>query len=100
MIDRITENEEKLDKILKNIKELEKALNTFNENIKDLKLLNNYYGSIKWLKDKEAYENNNISKVKAGVLSEDTVWNMNEDIDDILSEMKSIISKIEKNNSD
>ena len=96
MIDRITKNEERLEIILSNIKNLEEALNKFNDSIKELKLLNNYYGSIKWLKDKEAYENNSIPKIKAGVLSEDAVWNMNEDIDELITEMKTIINKIEK----
>ena len=91
MIERISKNEEKLDNILSNIKELELALSNFKKNKKDIALLNKYYGSKNWFKDKEDYENNKIPKIKAGVLGEDTIWNMNEDINDLIKEMKSII---------
>ena len=91
MIDRITKNEERLDKLLLSVKELEKALENFKASKKDLDLLNKYYGSKNWLKDKEAYENGSIPKVKAGVLSEDAVWNLNEDINDLIKDMKSIV---------
>ena len=91
MIDRITKNEERLDKLLSNIKELEVALENFKTSKKDLDLLNKYYDSKNWLKDKDAYENGSIPKVKAGVLSEDAVWNLNEDINDLIKDMKSIV---------
>ena len=32
-----------------------------------------------------------LPKIKAGVLSEDAVWNMNENINEILEEMKKIL---------
>ena len=91
MIDRITKNEERLDKLSSNIKELEVALETFKTSKKDLDLLNKYYDSKNWLKDKDAYENGSIPRVKAGVLSEDAVWNLNEDINDLIKDMKSIV---------
>ena len=91
MIDRISKNEERLDKLLLSVKELEKALKNFKASKKDLDLLNKYYGSKLWLKDKEAYEKDIIPKVKAGVLSEDAVWNLNEDINDLIKDMKSIV---------
>ena len=92
MIDRISKNENRLDSVLNSIKELEKALEDFKSNKKNIVLLNKYYGSSSWFLDKDRYENNKIPKVKAGVLSEDTIWNMNEDIEDLISEMKEIIS--------
>ena len=91
---RIEENEKILDSILENIKELEKELNDFKNNKENIDKLNNYYGSKKWFKDKEIYENNKLN-IKAGVLSEDTVWNMNEDIKDLIQEMKDIINERE-----
>ncbi len=91
MIDRITKIEERLDNIIQNIEELELALSNFKKNKKDLTLLNKYYGSKSWFKDKEMYENNKLSNIKAGVLSEDAIWNMNENIDDIIKEMGLII---------
>ncbi len=93
MIDRINKNEERLDNIEKNIKELEEVLKKFRENKKNLNLLNKYYGSKNWFKDKEAYEKDKIPKVKAGVLSEDAVWNLNDDIKDLINEMELIIKE-------
>ncbi len=97
MIDRITKNEERLDKSLESIKELEKALKKFKENQKNIKLVSKYYGSKNWFKDKESYEQGKISNIKAGVLSEDAVWNMLEDIKDLTREMQIIISKQNNN---
>ncbi len=91
MIDRITKNEQRLDSIMLSIKSLEEALINFKSNKKNIALVNKYYGSNNWFKDKDAFEKNEISNVKAGVLSEDAVWNMNEDINDLITEMKAII---------
>ncbi len=91
MINRITKNEERLDSILLSLKNLEEAMSDFKSKRKDINLINKYYGSDSWFKDKEAYESNEIPRIKAGVLSEDAVWNMNEDINSVVSEMKSII---------
>ncbi len=95
MIDRINKNEERLDRVLNSIKSLDKSLNEFRTNKNNIALLNKYYGSKNWFKDKNDYENNKIPKVKAGVLGEDTVWNMNEDIKDLINEMKKIIKLFE-----
>ncbi len=96
MIDRIKTNEEKLDQIISSIKALENALEEFNANKNNIKLVNKYYGSKNWFKDKDAYEQNKIEHIKAGVLSEDAVWNMNESINDLIDEMKKIISFYKK----
>ena len=96
MIDRITKNEERLDSMVLSIKKLEEALSDFKSKKKEINLLNKYYGSDNWFKDKEAYESNEISKIKAGVLSEDAVWNMNEDINDLITEMESIINTLNR----
>ena len=96
MLERIIENEERLDLSLQAIKELEIALNNFKDNNNNIKLLNKYYGSKKWFKDKEAYENNEIEHIKAGVLSEDSVWNMNEDIRDLINTMQKIVKSYRK----
>jgi len=93
MIERITKNEERLDKIQDSIKSLQDSLEKFKNNKKDLYLLKKYYGSKNWFKDKETYENKKIPKIKAGVLSEDTVWNTLEDIDELCKEMKIIVKE-------
>ena len=90
MIERITKNEEKLDKILLSVKKLEEALEEFKNNQKILEELNEYYGSEDWFKDKEAYEKGEISDIKAGVLSEDAIWNLNEDIKELQIEMNKV----------
>ncbi len=96
MLERIQKNEERLDSLLCSISNLKDVLQDFKLNIKNIRLVNNYYGSSNWFKDKKAYESNNISKIKAGVLSEDAVWNMLEDVDDIILEMKDIINDYEQ----
>ena len=97
MIDRITTNEERLDSALKAVKELKIALENFKENQKNIKLISKYYGSKNLFKDKEYYEQGKISKVKAGVLSEDTVWDMLEDIKELTQEMQIIINNQNNN---
>ena len=90
MLERIETNEQKLDKIILAIKELENALNTF-ENVKeDIIDVNMYYGSKEWFEDKEKFEKGKIERVKAGVLSEDAVWNTNEEIAELIGRMKNI----------
>ncbi|MBR3523311.1 MAG: DUF4298 domain-containing protein [Bacilli bacterium] len=96
MKDRIEKNEEKLDSILNIIKELDNSLDNFDKCLKDIKDVNKYYGSKSWFKDKELFENRKITNVNAGVLGEDTVWNMNEDIDDIIIKMQKLIKKYNK----
>lgn len=97
MIDRISRNEDKLDSILLVIRSLEEDLEIYKSNIKNISSLNKYYGSKNWFKDKDAYEKSIIPKVKAGVLSEDAIWNMNEDLDSLMKEMKKITDSYFKN---
>ncbi|MBO5178723.1 MAG: DUF4298 domain-containing protein [Clostridia bacterium] len=90
MEERIKENEEKLDKVINVIEKLDSALNDF-ENIQDnIKEVNRYYGSKEWFEDKEKFENGNILNVKAGVLSEDAIWNTNEIIKELIERMNQI----------
>lgn len=91
MIDRIGENEEKLDRVSKVVSSLEKALNDF-ESIKNhIEDINNYYGSKEWFNDKKMFEQGLLNNIKAGILSEDAVWNVNEDIRDLLEKMIDIL---------
>ena len=90
MEERIEVNEEKLDKIINVINKLDEALTDF-ENIQDgIKEVNKYYGSKEWFEAKEALENGKIQNVKAGVLSEDGVWNTNEVVKELIERMKQI----------
>lgn len=94
--DRISKNEKRLDSVSNSIIKMEEALNELKSNLKALELLNNYYGSSVWFKDKEDYENNIIPSIKAGVLSEDAVWNLNENLKDLCNEMEFIKEQIYK----
>ena len=92
MIERIEENEKRLDEIVKSINDLDSALDKFEKQKKNVKKLNKYYTSKQWLKD---FDNFDIKKhkVKAGVLSEDAIWNMNEAINETFYRMERIIGE-------
>ena len=91
MIDRVKVNEDRLNESLLSIKELDRALKQFKSNKKNVDLVNKYYGSKGWFKDRDIFEKENITDVRCGVLSEDSVWNMNEDIKDLIVDMEEII---------
>ncbi len=94
MKERIEENEKRLDDVLSSVRKLEEAISLFKSNKDNLKKLNKYYGSKNWFKDKQAYEKKLIPQVKAGVLSEDAVWNLDEEVSEILSQMKEILERM------
>lgn len=91
MRDRITENEEKLDKIVAIVKRLDSALADFESVKDDIKDINVYYGSSDWFDDKERYEQGLLNNVKAGVLSEDAVWDVDVNIKELLEKMSEIL---------
>ena len=90
IIKRIQENEEKLDKLIMIVSELEIALNKFEEAQMMFKELSEYYGSKEWFEDIETYEVGKIERMKAGVLSEDAVWNLITDVKYLKEKMKEI----------
>ena len=94
--EHITKNEELLDTINTTIANTNKALEEFKTLKEKIELLNKYYGSKDWFKDKEDFEAGKISNIKAGVLSEDAVWNINEELADTIKEMKEIIQLFSK----
>ena len=93
MIKRIEDNEKILDNVSDVIKNLEISLDEFEKIEDDLTKLNNYYGSKNWFKDKEMLEKRKIKNIKAGVLSEDAVWNLLEKRNELIERMKKIIQK-------
>ena len=94
--EHITKNEELLDSISSTIANTKTALEEFKTLKEIIELLNKYYGSKDWFKDKEDFEAGKISNIKAGVLSEDAVWNINEELADTIKEMKEIIQLFSK----
>ena len=96
MIDRIIKNEERLNRLNELIIKLQKSLDEYKNLKKDINLLEKYYGSKSWFNDKELYEGGKIFNVKAGVLSEDEVWNALERLDQLMYQMQKIASKYSK----
>ena len=93
---RIEKNEKRLDNLNKVVLSLDKHLDDFEDVIHEYYELNEYYGSKEWLQDKEDFENGKIKDVKAGVLSEDAVWDLDERITDLTTRMSGIIELLEK----
>ena len=93
MVKQVKENEKRLNKLYKISKSLGKELDKFEKGLKDLKNLNEYYGSEVWFQDKEDFEMNKMPSVKAGVLSEDAVWNLQEELTEIIKKMEEIIKE-------
>ena len=94
---RIEDNEKRLDKLSKIVSKVNNNLVNFEDRIQDYYSLNEYYGSKEWFQDKDAFESGKIKNIKAGVLSEDAVWNLDENIKDLIIKMEEII-KLYKNN--
>ena len=93
---RIEDNEKRLDNLNKVVLSLDKHLDDFEDIIHEYYELNEYYGSKEWLQDKDDFESGKIKDVKAGVLSEDAVWNLDERIKDLLTRMSGIVELLEK----
>ena len=93
MIERIEDNEKRLNSLLVSIKKINEIMIELEKKQEDLFLLKKYYGSRKWFHDRDIYLKEKL-KIKAGVLSEDAVWNMFEDIDDLVLRMEKFASII------
>ncbi len=98
IIARIIKNEERLDDALLCIHRINLELNKMKINQQSIQKLSKYYGSKNWFKDKQAYENGSIPKIKAGVLSEDSIWNMLDEYKEVIFEMKKIVDNYLKEN--
>ena len=93
-MNRVEENEKRLDTLKDIVSSLDNDLTDLESNINEYYKLNKYYGSKNWLKDKDDFENGKINNIKAGVLSEDAVWNLDEDISDLIKRMNKLIKSI------
>lgn len=96
-MNRIEENEKRLDTLNEIVSNLDNYFDLFEEHFEDYCLLNKYYGSNKWFKDRKEFENGKIKNIKAGVLSEDAIWNLDENINELLIRMKNLSNKYNKN---
>ena len=95
-MNRIETNEKRLDNLNSVVPSFEKELDIFENSLNDFYLLNDYYGSKGWFDDKNDFESGIIKNVKAGVLSEDAVWNLYEDVSNIIERMKMIVDNYDR----
>ena len=86
----VIQNEERLNKINKIISNLKIELQKLKDERENIILLNKYYGSTTWYKDIENFDEGKYGKINAGVLSEDAIWNMNENINELKKEIQDI----------
>ena len=91
MNERIRKNEEKLDRIVEVVDRLATALFDFENIKKDIIDVNKYYGSNDWFNDKNLFEQGGVVDIKAGVLSEDAVWDVDVNIKELLEKMSEIL---------
>jgi hypothetical protein len=98
-MNRIEKNEQKLDNLNATVSSLILQLENFEKLIPEYHELNKYYGSKNWFKDKKDFENCKIKNVKAGVLSEDAVWNLDENISELIIKFEELSALIKKEKS-
>jgi len=98
-INRIKKMEGAFDESLEAVSGLMEALSRYDGALEKLKEISDYYGSDEWLEDLEADENGLLpSDLKRGVLSEDGIYNMLEDNDELKIRMLRILTYMTENN--
>ena len=90
-----TERIEKMEALLNETRKVtdnfDKALEAYEKIQKKLDRLENYYTGPNWMKDFEDHENGKFPKsLKCGVLSEDAVYDLLTDREDLLSRMRKL----------
>lgn len=91
-IKRIEEMERCLDSCLDTYRKLQDALNAYEETADQFQKLAGYYESSLWKKDFEAYENGTLpSDLKCGVLSEDAVYNLLDDMKELKEQAEELL---------
>ena len=90
-IDRIRQMEECLDASAAAVEKLGAALKEYEAVQKQYKKLSDYYGSPRWMKDFEDDEAGKLPQdLKRGVLSEDAVYDLLAEIDEIKKKLRKI----------
>ena len=93
-VERIEKMEKLMDESNEAIKELEKSFRKYSRAQKKIDELAEYYFSAEWKKDFEDDEKGKLPKdLKRGVLSEDGLYNMFSDNDDLMKKMERFIRK-------
>ncbi len=91
--ERIIEMERCLDRASQAVMRLSAALDEYAEAQDALRQLSDYYGSEQWKQDFAADSASLLPQdLKRGVLSEDAVWNLLEDIRDLKGRMAELVT--------
>ena len=90
---RITQMEEILDISIKKLKQFEESLKEYKNIQKHINKLSKYYGSKEWYKDFDDFNEKKINQ-KAGVLSEDGIYNLLMENKEIALELNKISKRI------
>lgn len=93
-IERIKTMEQHLDRASQAVMNLSAALDDYAEVLTSIRELEKYYGSDDWKQDFADDEQGLLPQdLKRGVLSEDGIWNVLTDNQDLHARMKTIVSK-------
>lgn len=93
-IKRIKDLEEKFDAASRAVAELEKALDDYSDVREDISDLEEYMDSGAWMQDFEADGRGEFpAGMKRGILSEDGLYNLLSDSDEVLRRMRSVAAK-------
>ena len=95
-IEKLNKMENSLDKSIVKLKEFEKYLNEYKSIQKDIKNVSDYYGSDEWFSLLDEYEKGNLKDIKAGILSEDTAYDLIIENRELAIKMLEIATKILK----
>lgn len=91
-IERIMQMERCLDRVSQAVMHLSAALDEYADAHDALRQLNDYYGSDTWKQDFAAGSAGLMpTDLKRGVLSEDAVWNLLEDVRDLKERMAEMV---------
>lgn len=91
-IERIKHMEKRLDQVAEAVMELSAALEKYAEAQEAIRELKNYLGSEEWRADFKADEERRLPQdLKRGVLSEDGVWNVLEDAQQLNGKILKIV---------
>ena len=94
-VERVTEMEKCFDNAVNVLTALRTALDSYVQCMDNIDKLRKYYSSNEWKEDYQADEKGAFpSELKRGVLSEDGIWNMLEEISELSEEMKNTAEKM------
>ena len=87
--------EQRLDRASAAVMQLSAALDSYATTREAIRELSAYYGSNEWKQDLADDEAGLLPQdLKRGVLSEDAVWNLQEDNRELIARMKEVTSKV------